>query len=118
MRQVNIQVLSGADTATVTGSQIDSNQLINASFHLVVGDATAAGTLLIQGSNDVCGVGQQSANFTVTNWATVSSTAQAAGTQQVMVSLANIPYRWMRAQWTKTTGGSSTVVVNMFAVGV
>ena len=79
MRQVNVNVLSAANTATRTGAQIDANQLINASFHLTLGDTTAAGTFLIQGSNDVCPVGQQAQNFTVTNWAQVSSTTQVPG---------------------------------------
>jgi len=119
MRQVNANVLSGSNTATVTGSQIDSNQLIDASFHLVVGDATAAGTFIVQASNDVCPVGQaNSGNFVVSNWATVSSTPQPAGTEQIIVLLSNIAYRWLRVQWTHTTSGTSTVNVNMFANGV
>lgn len=118
MRQVNVNVLQGANTATVTGVQIDSNQLIDVSFHLVVGDASAAGTFLIQASNDVCAVGQaNSGNFVVSNWATVSTTAQAAGNQQLIIQLSNISYRWIRAVWTHTTSGTAGVSVNMFAVG-
>jgi len=119
MRQVNVNVLNGSNTATVTGSQIDSNQLIDASFHLVVGDSTAAGTFIIQGSNDVCPIVQaNSSNFVVTNWATVSSTSQPAGTEQIIVLLSNMAYRWLRVQWSHTTSGTSTVNVNMFATGV
>jgi len=118
MRELNVQVASGLNTASVTGQQIDSNQLIDVSFHLVIGDTSAAGTLVIQASNDVCPIGQQAQNFVVTNWATISSTAQVAGAQQTMVLLSNISYRWIRAVWTHTTSGSSTAVINMFALGV
>lgn len=120
MRQVNTQVLSGADTATVTGAQIDANQLINASFHLLVGDATAAGTFKIQASNDICPVGQAAQNFVAANWVDIpnASVTQAAATQQALISLTDMSYRWVRAVWTKTTAGTTTVVVNMMAVGV
>lgn len=118
MRQVNKQIMSGANTGSVTGSQIDSNQLINASFHLVVGDATAAGNFVIQASNDVCDLQQGFSNFTVTNWATVSTTAQAAGTRQIIIQISNMSYRWLRVLWNETTPGSTTVVCNMFAMGV
>lgn len=45
MRQVNTQILSGSNAGSINGIQIDSNQLINASFHLIVGDATVARNL-------------------------------------------------------------------------
>jgi len=118
MRQVNVNVLPAtANTATVIGNTIDSNQLIDMSFHLVVSDSTAAGALVIQASNDVAQVGQTAQNFVPTNWAQVSSTTQAAGTQQVIVQLSNVSYRWVRAVWTHTTSGSGTVQVNMMAFG-
>ena len=119
MRQVNVQVLSGSDAATVLGSTIDANQLYNASFHLLVGDATAAGTFKIQASNDICPVGQQASQFTPTNWVDIpnASVTQAAATQQAIIQLNNMSYRWLRAVWTKTTSGTTTVTVNLFAVG-
>lgn len=119
MKPTNIQILSGPNNATVNGPQIDTNQIINASFHLVVGDATAAGTFKIQASNDVSPFGQSAQNFTVTNWVDIpsASVTQVAATQQAIISLQNMGYRWIRAVWTKTTSGSSTVVVNMYAMG-
>lgn len=116
MRQVNKQILSGANTVTVVGSQIDSNQLVNISFHLVVGDATAAGSLIIDGSNDVAQIGPTP--FTVVSWAPISTTTQAAGTQQLIVQLSNVSYRWVRARWVQSTAGTTTVVVNLMAAGV
>jgi hypothetical protein len=118
MRQLNVNVLSAANTASRNGVQIDSNQLINISFQLVQGDGVAAGSLVIQGSNDVCPVGQaNSGNFVVTNWSQINTTAQAAGSS-VIVQLSNVSYRWLRAVWTSTTPGTTTVNVNMFGMGV
>ena len=122
MRQVNVQVASGANTATINGIQIDANQLINASFHLLVGDATAAGTFKIQASNDVAPAGgaNVAGNFVVTNWVDIpnATVTQAAGTRQALIQLSEISYRWIRAVWVETTPGTSTNQVNMFAVGV
>jgi len=120
MRQVNKQILSGVNSATVNGDQIDSNQLINASFHLLIGDSTAAGTFKIQASNDVSQVGQSSSTFVVTNWVDIpgASVTQAAATQQAIISLSNMAYRWVRAVWIETTPGSTTAIVNMFAQGI
>jgi hypothetical protein len=117
MRNINSTILSGLNNATQTGQQIDSNQLINISFHLHVSDVTAAGTFKIQASNDVCPIGPTP--FTVTNWADIpsASVTQAAGTQDALITLSNVSYRWIRAVWTKTTSGSGTVTVNMNAAG-
>lgn len=120
MRQVNVAILSGSNSATINGSQIDANQLINASFHLIVGDATAAGTFKIQASNDIAQVGQVPGTFTVTNWVDIpnASVVQAAATQQALISLSNMSYRWIRAVWTSTTPSNTTNTVNMFAQGI
>ena len=53
MRNVNCQVLFAASSASQNGLQIDSNQLIAASFQFVFPDATSAGTGYIQMSNDI-----------------------------------------------------------------
>lgn len=120
MRQVNVNVLSAADTSSQNGIQIDSNQLFAASFQAVFGDSTAAGTLKIQMSNDVAPTGGPGvSNFTVTNWVNIpsaSSTVTAGACPPITINPSC--YRWLRAVYTRSSGGSSTINVNMFAQSV
>lgn len=117
MRNETINVLSGPDTSTQTGPQIDTNQIIAASFQASFGDATAAGTLTIQASNDIYNSGYTPGSFTVTNWTLIpsaSATVSAGGS--VLITIPNMCYRWIRAVYTYTSGGSTTVSVNMNAL--
>lgn len=123
MRNVNSIVLSGADTGSVNGNAIDANQLISGSFHAVFGDATAVGTVKIQASNDVAPIQYTGSNgvgpFTPSNWADIpSASASVTGGASVIISLAQMNYRWVRAVYTHTAGGSSTVIVNMNALSM
>lgn len=119
MRQVNTNVLSAVDTASQNGAQIDSNQLYNISFQAVFGDTSAAGTFFIQASNDVAAVGQGDQNFVVTNWTNVpNATATITAGASTMILIAPTCYRWLRAVYTRSSGGSTTINVNMFAQGV
>ena len=116
MNTVNVNVLSGPDTATQTGTMIDSSNFFNASFQAVFGDATATGTLAIQASNDLYALKylDNSTLFTPTNWTTISSTAVTSGAS-VIASFNNLSFRWLRVVYTRTSGGSTTVNVNMYA---
>jgi hypothetical protein len=122
MRQVNQVVLSAVDTASQNGVQIDSNQLINASFQAVFGDSSAAGTFLIQASNDVAPLnysGSSSAQFVATNWTNIpNATATITAGGSAIISLSEMSYRWLRAVYTHSSGGSSTVKVSMFGMGI
>lgn len=117
MRHVNCIALSGVDTGSVDGSQMDSIQIKNVSFQIVFGDATAAGTFKIQASNDICNDSYQAQNFTATNWSDVpNATASITSGASAIISLQNCAFRWLRAVYTRTSGGSTTVVVNMNAL--
>lgn len=117
MRLNNCQILSGANSGNVNGAQIDSNQLEIMSFHLVQGDVTAAGVFKIQASNDIAQVGPTP--FAVTNWVDIPSATVtlAAGTTQALITLPQVAYRFIRAVYTSTTPGTTTVIVNMDALG-
>lgn len=118
MKYVNTNVMSGADTASLNGPQIDSNQLISASFHGYFGDGSAAGTIKIQASNDIDNSGYLQA-FTVVNWVDIpNATATVAAGAPALITLTQISYRWMRVVYTRASGGSTTVAVNMFAVSI
>lgn len=118
MRQVNTLVLNAANTASQNGSQIDSNQLLFASFQAVFGDATAAGTFKLQASNDVAPIGYSGQTFTATNWTDIpNATASIASGASSLITLTSVPYRWVRAVYTRSSGGSTTVKVSMLAQG-
>jgi hypothetical protein len=120
MRQVNDLVLSGSDAGTVLGSQLDTNQIINSSYHFVLSDNTAAGVCSLQASNDICQVGQNAQNFVVTNWVAIpgATVTLAAGAKQALISLDESAFRWVRAVYTSTTPGTGTVTVNRFAQSI
>lgn len=113
MRSNNFVALSADDSANANGIQIDADQLFSASFHFVFGDNTATGTVKVQASNDIFSGLYAPGNFVVTNWIDVASASAAvtAGAAQ-MISLPNLNYRWLRVVWTRSAGGSTTVICN------
>lgn len=120
MRVINTNILSAIDTTSQNGVKIDSSQLLQASFQAIFADATAAGTVKIQASNDINTAGAfNAANFTPTNWSDIpSAVATVASGVCPLITLANMSFGWIRAVYTRTSGGSTTVNVVMFAVGI
>lgn len=120
MRQVNDIVLSGSSaSASINGSQLDTNQQINMSFHLVNSNGSAEGTFKLQASNDVCQIGQQP-NFVVSRWVDIpnKSTALTAGATQAILTLENAAYRWVRCVYTATTPAAGTTTVSRLSQSV
>ena len=119
MRNICCNVLSAVNTASQNGIVVDANQLVSGSFLAYFGDATATGTFKIQASNDPCPFGNTAANFTPTHWADIpsASVAIAAGASQLIL-IPNMAFRWVRAVYTRGSGGSTTVNVNMNALSV
>lgn len=119
MKTVNVAVLSAVDTSSQNGSQIDANQLYQASFQSVFGDVTAAGSVKIQMSNDICRSGPEATNFVVTNWSDIpNATSSVASGVAAPIILSTISARWLRAVYTRSGGGSTTIIVNMFAISI
>lgn len=119
MRNVNCNILSAVDTATQTGGKVDSNQLVSASFAVYFGDATADGTVKIQASNDVNNDRYQAAAFTPVNWVDIpNASASITSGSSAIITIANMSYRWIRAVYTRNSGGSTTINVLMNALGV
>lgn len=115
MKHTNFTALSANDTASHNGMQIDTNQWVQCSFQAVFGDSSATGTLIIQASNDICNDQYQPNTFTVANWTQVGSASVTSGAS-VMISFADMAYRWMRVVYTSASGGSSTITVNANAL--
>jgi hypothetical protein len=120
MRNVNCVVLSAADTASANGTLIDANQLVSASFQAVFGDVTAVGTVKVQMSNDICNAGYAVPGlpFAPVNWTDIPSATSTvtAGVAATPITIAQTCYRWMRVVFTRTSGGSTTVIVTMNAL--
>jgi hypothetical protein len=112
MKNSQVTILSAVDTASATGLAIDVNQVVSASFQIVCGDATAAGTVKLQMSNDLP-VGARN-QFVPLNWVDVPSatTTVALGAAPPIV-IAAMAFSYIRAVFTRTSGGSTTIVVNM-----
>ena len=112
MRNAQIQILNAADTASQTGGAYWVGQTIAASFAPVFGDTTAAGTLKIQCSNDIP-VGSQP-SWVPTNWCDIpNATSTITAGVGPAILIPNMAFAYVRAVYTRTSGGSTTVVVNM-----
>lgn len=113
MRDGNFVILSASDATSQTGAKVDTNQVVSASFHVYFGDATAAGTLAIQASNDPTSSGYAPDTFTPTHWINIpSASATIATGAPALITIASMNYRWIRAVWTSTTPGTTTITVN------
>jgi|SRR5579859_2437452 len=117
MHYVNATVLNASDATSQTGSSIDSNQLIAASFQLYFTDGTADGSFEIQASNDLTPLGNFALNFTPSNWTTIPNTMTTVTAGSTgLVTLSVSAYRFLRVVYTSTTPGTGNVVVNMFGL--
>lgn len=114
MRYVNVTALHASDAMSQTSAQIDTNQLISASFMAYFGDATAAGTLTLQASNDPIQSGLPVEPL-ATNWVNIpNATATVTAGGSVIIPLYQSAYRWIRIVYTSGTPGTSTITVNYF----
>ena len=118
MRNICVEIMSGADTGNVTGGAVNVNQVVSASFVPVFGDVSATGTVKIQASNDLPPQGQQF-SFTPTNWADIpnATSAVASGVGPAIV-IGNMCFQSIRAVYTRTSGGSTTVSVRMNGLSI
>jgi hypothetical protein len=113
MRNYPVTLISAVNTATVTGSSQWVGQAAAASVTVVNGDATAGGTVKLQGSNEIptsnyAQYVPSSASFCDIPNAT-SLVASGIGPAIVLPTL---NFQYIRAVYTRTGGGSSTILVN------
>ncbi len=122
MRNVCATILSASDVGSTNGAKVDANQLVSASFQVLISDASFAGSVKIQASNDPITSGSNRANFTPTNWSDIPSAAITVTAGPVysaqMIVIANMCFSWVRAVVTETTPGIGTATVNMNALGI
>lgn len=119
MRNVPVSLINAVDTATQTGAPVFVGQGVAGSFTSVFGDNTAAGTVTIQGSNEPA-VGDptkyvpSNSSFSVI---TGASSTIASGVGPAIV-LQTMNFQYIRAVFTYSSGGSSTVRVNASVLSV
>lgn len=119
MRNYPVLILNDVDTGSKTGDGIFVGQAVAASFSCIFGDATAAGTVKIQGSNEPP-VGDPAAYTpTTASFADITNatSAIASGVGPAIV-LTTMNFQYIRAVFTRSGGGSTTVKVYMSALGV
>jgi hypothetical protein len=115
MRQLNKVLMSAvANDGNKESVALDTSQIYAISVVTTFTDAASAGTLKIQGSNDVPADQVAPPSFVPTNWADIpSATASVtAGGTQPMEKF-SLCYRWIRVTWTRSAGaGTFTARIN------
>lgn len=107
-----------SDAASFTGAKLSSSQWVYVSFMAYFSEATAAGTIQVQYSNDnPLGVIDQ--DFIPTNWANVPGSTATATIVAGATGTAYVPNgfvaRWYRVIFTRT-GGAGTFAVTFNAL--
>lgn len=118
MRTESISIISGDSAADITGTAKSLDQVINLSVLLTCSASSVVGVLKFQVSNDAPNTMPRT-SFTPTNWIDLpnGSFTVAAGESELL-TLTNCAFSYMRAIWTRDSGGSTgTINAQMVAVG-
>jgi hypothetical protein len=105
--------LDGTDmTSAIVSTPIWLGHVLHYSIQAVY-TGTPNGSFKLQASNDQGSETNDIVNAIITNWTDVSgSTINVSAAGDLMYSLENAGYRWVRLVWTDTSSGSpSTVTV-------
>lgn len=115
MRQAQVVILNAANDVSRTGAKFDVNQAVSASFTIVNGDVAAAGSVKIQCSNELIGNGDRF-QFTpsASSWVDIpNATATVTAGIAPAIVIPNMCFSYIRAVFTQTGAGSTTIVVTM-----
>ncbi len=110
-------------TAEASGNgavALDVNQVLNITFQTIVtGGTTTAGTMKIQGSNDLPTNGNRG-GFAPSNWADIpNATATMVAGVTPLIVLSNVACQYMRIVFTRTAGVVTEIItVKANSVGV
>jgi hypothetical protein len=113
MRNAQFEMLSGSDGGDVTGAAFFAGQWIAGSFVPVFGDASAAGAVKLQVSN-YPPVGSAYKDFTppASSWADIpNATSTITSGVGPAIVIGSMAFAYIRAIYTRNSGGSSTVKV-------
>lgn len=122
MRNQCIAILKANDDVSRNGSQIDANQIVSASFQVLItaGDTGAAGTVKIQASNDPIPSGSRP-QFVATDWSDIpnaSVTVTAGVPSSGIILIPNMAFSFIRAVFVQSSAGTGVVTVNMNSLGI
>lgn len=119
MRNYPVQILNADNSKSETGAAFFVGQAVAASFTCICGDTSAGGTVQIQGSNQIpVGDPGQFAPATGTFSNITSATSTIASGVGPAIVLATMNFQYIRAVYTSSSGGTTTITVNMSALGV
>lgn len=106
---------SQSQTGTI---YLDVNQIVNLTFQTIMGDVSSNGTVKIQGSNDEPTNGNRQ-TFTPTHWSDIpNATSSISSGVGPLIVISNVSCQYMRAVYTKSSGGTTTITVIANGVGV
>lgn len=112
MRQVNDNIIPLQAAATITTAAIPALNLFSCSAQVTTTGAGAAGTFIIQASNDDF----TASNAVPVNWSAIpSATVTVAGAGAFLIPKTDLCYQWVRLVYTNT--GSGTVSAVFKALG-
>jgi hypothetical protein len=109
MRQVNINVIPVQAAATVTTAAIPALNLFSCSAQASAVGAGAAGTLIMQASDDIAG--DDGHPGPPSNWSAIpSATIAVSGAGAFLIPKTDLCYQWVRLVYTNTGTGTISVV--------
>ena len=112
MREVNVNVIPVQIAATVNSSAVPALNLFSCSVQIAATGA-AAGTLVLQASNDETSVGYATVP---TNWSNIpSATVTVSGAGAYLIPKLDVCYQFLRVSYTNT--GTGTISVVLKAIG-
>jgi hypothetical protein len=118
MRNTQFNILSKPNTGSQTGPSQWMGQIVSASFVVTMGDTSAAGTVKIQASNDSPAGVTAPTQFTPTNWADIpNATSLIAAGVGPAILIPSMAFAYIRAVFTETTPGSTTINVQANVLG-
>lgn len=121
MRNTQFVILNADDSMTQTGNSFWVGQICSGSFVPSCGDATAAGTLKLQASNQSPASTTAPTKFTPasTSWADIpNATSTIASGAGPAIVIPNMAFAYIRAVFTHSGGGSTKINVDANVIGV
>jgi hypothetical protein len=111
---VPVQMMNAADTQNENGPPVFCGQFFAGSFTTTFADTSVAGSIQIQASNETAPRSNLSTYVPSTaSWNNIpnATAAVVAGVCNAIV-LPTLNYQYVRAVFTYTSGGSSTITIN------
>lgn len=117
MRSTNALIVNqlSVGTASFISSACWTDDVVRASFQVVVSSGTCNGTFVIQGSNDIA-TGRFQNQFNPTNWNTITSATvvcSASAGQSFAILGQDYTFEYLRVQFTAGNGGAALGTVNV-----